>query len=854
MGKLTRGAMALKSWPAILALALLACIGASGCSEEVMPEATAAATSDRLAQEWLAPTPTLVPALATLDSGAPTSTPTPGPTATDTPEPTPTLAPGDAVAHGHKLLHEGDSDGAARAFQAALSQPGALDRAQQASALSGLGEAYLIDERFADAADALERYLALTSSAGNDGENGSGPEAATAQMNRDEAVAQFRLGQAQQGKGDCEAAIETYTNFVAAQPQVEAYVQPRIAACREATGDVAGAIAAYEAAAVAPAHRLQEVETRLKLAALLLAQEDYAAAIVQYDGVHDLAQTETTRGEMTYLAGQAALAMGDEEAAHERYRMGIEQYPGSYHSYLGLVALVDAGVAVDDFQRGLVDYYARVYEPAIAAFDSYILANPDSYRADTRLYLAWCYEALGNLEAALAQLDAYAGLYVTEEGAPHAARAVEERGKMLARAGRAAEALTVYESILESFPQSEEARSAVWRMALLSEGVVDSAVARERYLQVPALFPDHTEGARALFRAGMLAWQSGELDAAHEAWNQLVAAYPHNELAAAGLVWLLRTTPEAESEPVVVTATNRTGVGYYTLRARDLALGVTPFEPPQQIELEADEAAELVEAEAWLADWLDVEQGEISSDLDAQLAGDARFIRGSLLWELGLRAEGKRELEELRMAVSDDALYSYQLALAFRDIGIYRSSILAADTVINLSGQSVFEAPRLLGRLSYPVYYSDLVLQLADSYGYDPLLQFALIRQESLYESFIASHAGAQGLSQVMPATGADIATRLAWPDYETEDLNRPYVGLAFGAYYLSQQLAFFDGDVYVALSAYNGGPGSAMRWQAAAPDDPDLYLETVDFSETRQYIQRIYVGYDIYRSLYGMQ
>ena len=226
-------------------------------------------------------------------------------------------------------------------------------------------------------------------------------------------------------------------------------------------------------------------------------------------------------------------------------------------------------------------------------------------------------------------------------------------------------------------------------------------------------------------------------------------------------------------------------------------------------------------------------------------------MRGELLWRLGLYEDGKRELEALRQDYARDAVASYQLALRFRDIGIYRSSIIAADSVLLLSGQSVFEAPRLIGRLSYPVYYSDIILSLAENYGYDPLLQFALVRQESLYESFIASHAGAQGLSQVMPATGEYIAQRLGLTDYENQDLYRPRMGLVFGAYYLQEQLNTFDGDIPAALSAYNAGPGNAARWHAAAGDDLDLYLETVNFSETRTYIQRIYSGYVIYRYLY---
>jgi len=131
------------------------------------------------------------------------------------------------------------------------------------------------------------------------------------------------------------------------------------------------------------------------------------------------------------------------------------------------------------------------------------------------------------------------------------------------------------------------------------------------------------------------------------------------------------------------------------------------------------------------------------------------------------------------------------------------------------------------------------------------VLQFALVRQESLFESFARSGAAAQGLAQVIPDTGAYIARQLAWPDYENDDLFQPYVGLAFGAFYLGQQLRAFDGFVTAALAAYNAGPGNAAHWFELAGDDHDRFVETVDFAETRLYIERIYTGYVIYRFLY---
>ena len=59
------------------------------------------------------------------------------------------------------------------------------------------------------------------------------------------------------------------------------------------------------------------------------------------------------------------------------------------------------------------------------------------------------------------------------------------------------------------------------------------------------------------------------------------------------------------------------------------------------------------------------------------------------------------------------------------------------------------------------------------------------------------------------------------------------------------------DGDIHAALAAYNAGPGNAARWYELAGSDIDQFIDVMDFWETRTYVERIYAGFDIYRSLY---
>jgi soluble lytic murein transglycosylase len=187
-------------------------------------------------------------------------------------------------------------------------------------------------------------------------------------------------------------------------------------------------------------------------------------------------------------------------------------------------------------------------------------------------------------------------------------------------------------------------------------------------------------------------------------------------------------------------------------------------------------------------------------------------------------------------------------------MGLYRPSITAAADVLQAADVDTLEAPRFLARLRYPLYFADLIVPVATAYGIDPLLLFATVRQESLFDGIATSYATAQGLMQIIPATGEYIAIKLGWTDYQNSDLYRPVVSVQFGTYYLWEQLQTFEGDTFAALAAYNAGPGNAAGWKQVAPDDPDAFVEAITFEQPQTYVMHIYEQYAIYAALYGTQ
>jgi soluble lytic murein transglycosylase len=190
------------------------------------------------------------------------------------------------------------------------------------------------------------------------------------------------------------------------------------------------------------------------------------------------------------------------------------------------------------------------------------------------------------------------------------------------------------------------------------------------------------------------------------------------------------------------------------------------------------------------------------------------------------------------------------------DLGLYREAIIASRQILNHAGlddAATLAAPIYFNRIRFGPYFGDLIMPEAASYGLDGLFLLSVVRQESLFEGFATSSAAARGLMQVIPSTGESIAGQLGWPEeYETRDLYRPLVSVRFGTYYLNSQQERFDGDLYAALAAYNGGPGNAIAWKELGADDPDLFLEIIRFAETHRYIQVIYEVFEIYKLLYA--
>ena len=167
-------------------------------------------------------------------------------------------------------------------------------------------------------------------------------------------------------------------------------------------------------------------------------------------------------------------------------------------------------------------------------------------------------------------------------------------------------------------------------------------------------------------------------------------------------------------------------------------------------------------------------------------------------------------------------------------------------------GIPLASAPRRFWELLYPLPYRAELFANARDRGLDPYLVAGLIRQESEFNPAAVSSAKAYGLMQVLPVTGRRYARMAGVPGLSTALLKQPAANLKIGTFVFRQMLDSCGGRVEQTLAAYNAGPVRMAEWVAwNSPGEPAEFVESIPFTETREYVQAVLRNADMYRRLY---
>ncbi|MGO8755452.1 MAG: transglycosylase SLT domain-containing protein [Gallionellaceae bacterium] len=226
-------------------------------------------------------------------------------------------------------------------------------------------------------------------------------------------------------------------------------------------------------------------------------------------------------------------------------------------------------------------------------------------------------------------------------------------------------------------------------------------------------------------------------------------------------------------------------------------------------------------------------------ELSAMLARPA-MQRTLALSRMNLRTEAYREwIWAVRNFDDWQLLTAAEIA---RRNGMYDRAINTAERTVQLHDFN----------LRYLAPYRDTLQTYIRQNDLDEAWVYGLMRQESRFVTVAKSDAGARGLMQIMPATARWVARRLGMRDYRNSSIHQMETNFTLGTYYMKSMLSRFNNSPVLATAAYNAGPTRARQWCGEIPMEGAIYIETIPFDETREYVKKVMSNTEYYAELFG--
>ncbi len=595
------------------------------------------------------------------------------------------------------------------------------------------------------------------------------------------------------GAGESAEALAIARGAAAAGP-LAPYLQHELARALAGIGDAAAANTAWDTLLAGPATtgtlRATILRERVRLAR---ESGDDSQLALRLDAL----VAATGDPEARYERASLAAEYGETAAFTANLLAIVADSPASRFATLAIADLRDAGVPIDPGQEGLV-YYRR-----------------GAYQEAKRVLLPSLEDA--SATPAKVTLRAY-----------YLAAAYEDSGD-------GANAVRYYDAAAATGAVSPFIHRARYWAARVSEDLGLATEASQRYVQLATGGPSGEFSEEAAFRAGFVLLRAGETAAALAAWEQVGAT------ASARLEYWRGRALELQGESAAATAAYQRAIaaGPYDFHGLEAAIRLGSRQP-----LDATYRDRELERSI---DW-----EVIATWLRGQAVGDWPHSGPTAACDLARTGLGETARAEVITAA--DGAGPWRTLELIREASTCGLTGVAAQLAVGLrqaAGVASHEPPRDLLRVAYPIDFGRTLAAEARRAGVDPLFLAALVRQESFWDPSAGSSAGALGLTQVIPVTGQGIAAALGVAPFSPSDLFRPAIALKFGAYYLGGQVERF-GDPLLALTAYNAGPGNAIRWSERERATAADLVESIDYNETKLYVTYIVEAYAHYELAWG--
>ena len=366
----------------------------------------------------------------------------------------------------------------------------------------------------------------------------------------------------------------------------------------------------------------------------------------------------------------------------------------------------------------------------------------------------------------------------------------------------------LYRACYESFPDSSDADYCHWKL-VWSQYLTNPSWAESGLRDHLVTYPHSPKANAALYFLGRIAQSRGDTSQAISLYRFVTSWYPNSYYAILARARLSSLDPPAAPPPPTLL---------HFLEGLP-----RPSLPP-------------------------------STDFQPNPLTQKRIARAEILATAGLNTEAETEL---KCGASHDG----QPQIAALELASLASSRDAADQAIRYIKHYVpgylnlplNDAPSKFWQLAFPLPYRGSLLRYSSEHSLDPYLVAALIRQESEFNPRAISSSKALGLTQVVPSTGKYLSRRAGVPRFRTTLLFQPDTNLRIGTYYLRTLLDNLHGSSEAALASYNAGESRAQLWLSwHTYREPAEFVESIPFSQTRDYVEIVLHNADVYRRLYA--
>jgi soluble lytic murein transglycosylase len=358
------------------------------------------------------------------------------------------------------------------------------------------------------------------------------------------------------------------------------------------------------------------------------------------------------------------------------------------------------------------------------------------------------------------------------------------------------------------------------------------------YSELATRFPTHRYAPSSHWKAAWLNYRLGNYSAAALLIDQQIALYSGGKEIPAALYWRGRLYADQEHQPAMAAAYYQTVSRafehyYYAQMARDRLAELGPV-PPADVAMLAN-----------------IHREEIPPLTDDVPEDDEHVIKARLLANAGLNEYIPAEIQA---ADGSDQWGAFAEADIYASDGeTFRAMRVLKRALPFYASAPIDTIPMGCWKILFPQPYWTSIEQEAAKNGLDPYMVASLIRQESEFNPAAISPANAFGLMQLLPSVGRSMAKEEGIRRFNDIELLNPETNIRLGTRYLKQTLDKFDGQAPYAFAAYNAGDNRVTDWQAIGKyHGMDEFVESIPFTETREYVQAILRNESIYRELNG--